>query len=306
MQILSPAKINLRLKIEGRRDDGFHFLSMLNIFCDFCDEIEFNFINEPGINIEASPAGILPNSEKNFALIAAKKFYEKFGIAGGLSIKLIKNIPLGSGLGGGSSNAGFILRTLLRKFGGEILKREKYSKQEIITAVREIAAEIGSDVPFFLSQGTAKVGGVGEKVEDIELAYLENVSFLLILPGESVSTELVYADLRKIPPEKFKKDTLLEKNILTYEGLINSIENDLQDITARRSSLVRETLSSLNELNNFKACMSGSGSAIFMFNRHNPAISSGDIEDIKNHLKSFDLAIRETRFYKPESRLDNL
>lgn len=301
MIIQTPAKVNLRLKIEGRRDDGYHYLSMLNIFCDLCDELEIEIKDEPGITLDVEGAPSLNEPKKNFAYIAAEKFLTRFEIGKGLSIKLRKQIPVGSGLGGGSGNAAYVLKTLVRLFGKDLLMQKKCSEKELYAEVLKIGGEIGSDVYFFFSEGAAIIKGIGEKVYDIRAPFLENMTFALILPQESVDTKLVYQDLREQKIE-IQIDEELDAFVpitagLDYSKLLELVENDLQPITGARAPLVAEVLDRMQKLPEYVTAMSGSGSAIFALKREDPDLNDSDMQIIQTQLQGLPLKTRKTTFF---------
>src|SRR5215475_14377466 len=157
MQILAPAKINLSLKILGRRSDGFHELDTLIAPISLYDEIRID--KRPhGIGFSCDDPS-LPQDDDNLAVRAAKAFFETTKIEPAISIELKKKIPHGAGLGGGSSDAASVLLALNELFEAK-LSRE---------ALAEMAKPLGSDVPFFLFQSAALCKGRGELVSPVKL-----------------------------------------------------------------------------------------------------------------------------------------
>src|SRR5213082_570486 len=138
MQVLAPAKINLSLKILGRRSDGFHEIETLIAPISLYDKIDIDRQSR-WIDFSCDDPTV-PSGDENLIVRAAKAFFEKTKISGGVSIKLQKKIPHGAGLGGGSSDAAATLRALNQLF------ETKLSPQELAN----IGSAIGSDVPFFL------------------------------------------------------------------------------------------------------------------------------------------------------------
>src|SRR6266550_9194116 len=159
MQILAPAKINLSLRILGRRNDGFHELDTLIAPISLYDEIRIDK-ERPGKVIEFrcdDPS--VAEGDDNLAVRAAKAFFETTKIEPAVSIELRKKIPYGAGLGGGSSDAASVLLALNELFEAK-LSRE---------ALAEIGEPIGSDIPFFLFQSAALCKGHGEMVSSLKL-----------------------------------------------------------------------------------------------------------------------------------------
>src|SRR3954469_21339572 len=179
MQVLAPAKINLSLKVLGKRADGFHEIETLIAPISLCDTIDIEKQNR-WIDFSCDDP-TLPGGDENLVVRAAKLFLEQAKIKSGVSIKLEKKIPHGAGLGGGSSDAAAMLRALNELFETN-LSREELGK---------IAAEIGSDVPFFLFNSAAVCKGRGEIVEPAKLK--SKLSILLLKPAFGVPTAWAYS-----------------------------------------------------------------------------------------------------------------
>src|SRR5438477_6767716 len=190
MEVRAPAKINLSLKILGRRNDGFHELDTLIAPISLYDEIRIDK-GRPGKVIEFrcdDPS--VAKGDDNLAVRAAKAFFETTKIEPAVSIELRKKIPHGAGLGGGSSDAASVLLTLNELFKAKLSRN----------ALAEIAQPIGSDVPFFLFQSAALCKGHGEMVSAVKLN--RQFSILLLKPAFAVSTGWAYShwqNSREIP-----------------------------------------------------------------------------------------------------------
>ena len=252
MQVLAPAKINLSLKILRRRDDGFHDIETLIAPVSLCDKID----------IERQPRWIdfgcddpsIPSGDENLVIRAVKMFFGATNIRGGVSIQLEKQVPHGAGLAGGSSDAAAALIALNRMFA------TKLSRDALV----EIAASIGSDVPFFLFQSAAVCKGRGEVVTPTRLD--KQLSILLLKPGFSVSTHWAYSrwqDAREIPevpyaPQEFGGHTF-----------INDLERPVFEKLVFLAQLKR-WLVKQSEVG--AALMSGSGSTVFAVLRENVAV----------------------------------
>src|SRR5256886_9923533 len=168
MQILAPAKINLSLRVLGKRPDGFHEIETLIAPISLHDKIDIEKQNR-WIDFSCDDP-TLSSGEDNLVVRAAKLFFEKTKIKSGVSIKLEKKIPHGAGLGGGSSDAAATLRALNELF------ETKLSREELA----EPGSTIGSDVSFFLFESAAVCKGRGEIVEPAKLK--TKLSILLLKP----------------------------------------------------------------------------------------------------------------------------
>ncbi len=188
----SPAKVNLGLWVGRKRPDGFHDIVTIIAPVAFHDLVS---IHRTSSNIEVIPWGRKPQATsrkqgvpwdfRNLAYRAAETFFRAARIPGGCSIRIAKRIPVGGGLGGGSSNAATVLIGLNRMFGQPLDRRR----------LRRVAASLGSDVPAFLMKGPSIARGRGEKLRRIRLPRLE---LLLCFPGYPVPTAWAYAELDRL------------------------------------------------------------------------------------------------------------
>ncbi|MBP7795936.1 MAG: 4-(cytidine 5'-diphospho)-2-C-methyl-D-erythritol kinase [Elusimicrobiales bacterium] len=250
------AKVNLFLEILGRRDDGYHNIKSLFARVDIYDSLKIS-INEKslGISLEVinkSNAFNIANTN-NLVYRAADMFMREFDIKSGVSITLTKNIPLGAGLGGGSSDCGMTLAAL-----SDIFKIKDYKR------VFDIGASLGSDVPFFLKNTSfACCEGRGEIVTPLDIkAFLPSV--LVVFPSVSISTKEVYQSMdHQYTPktdlfDMFVSELMEEKMVDFSRYLFNRLEattfNISKEVGQLKELLLSEGLFSL---------MSGSGSSIF-------------------------------------------
>ena len=184
----SPCKVNLLLNILGRRGDGFHELETVMQPVNLCDELAFERGGN-GIRLTCGEKG-LPTDSRNLVFRAAEKFFAAAKISDGVKIHLRKKIPLAAGLGGGSGNAAATLLALNELFDAPIASGK----------LQEIAATLGSDVPFFLQGKPALALGRGEKIQPLgELPALDDKAILLIHPGFGISTPWAYQNLARFP-----------------------------------------------------------------------------------------------------------
>ena len=181
VSISSPAKVNLYLEILGQRADGFHEIESVMQLVDLCDRVHLERA-PTGIHLRVS-GGDVPAGPSNLAYRAAALLARRSGLRDGVRIHLDKRIPVGGGLGGGSGNAAAVLAGLTRL----------YDLEETPERLARLGAELGSDVPFFLSPGLALVTGRGEQVRP--LAPWPPGWMVLANPGVAVSTAWAYAEV---------------------------------------------------------------------------------------------------------------
>ena len=243
MQVLAPAKVNLSLRILGRRADGFHEIETFITPISLRDELDLE-VQSTGIRLDTDDAS-LSTGEDNLVVGAAKTFFAETGVNGGVSIHLRKRIPHGAGLGGGSSDAASTLVALNELFDTK-LPRE---------ALAKLAESLGSDVPFFIFQSAALCRGRGELISPQRLS--EPFSLLLLKPQFGVPTPLAYSrwqDSIEIPeiryaPQKFHGHTFV---------------NDLErPVFEKFVFLARLKMWLLGQPEVAVALMSGSGSTLF-------------------------------------------
>lgn len=269
LKISAPAKLNLFLEVVGRRSDGYHLLKSVFAKIDLADELELSCRTDGGVRLrlEGPFSKGLPSGSRNLAVRAAEAFLARFRIGRGVDIRLIKKIPPGSGLGGGSSDAASVLLGLGRIFfpgRGRALR----------PALRSLGKKLGADVCFFLTPWTvARASGAGEKLSPLvlkkDLPYV-----VLVYPGVESSTSLAYERLSlPVPALPHRLTTLrhlgkLEKSwkqglpLSRWQSLLfNRLEESVLPFvppTAR----VREFLADQGLRG---VVMSGSGSSVFGF-----------------------------------------
>lgn len=237
---LSPAKLNLGLKIVGKRNDGYHLLKTIFCLINLYDEVNLQTTRDGKISlIEHNQAW---SYQKDLAYKAAKLLQEKTQTTFGVNIKIKKTIPSGAGLGGGSSNAATVLIALNQ------LWETNLSNLELIN----IGKELGADVPFFIYGTNAVATGIGEQLETIKIP---QQYFVLIQPQFHLATRDVFTRL------EFKIDNLdVEK--LKIEYLLKHKENDLAKPAIAIEPQLKTILNELQQYGN--AVMTGSGSVVFL------------------------------------------
>ena len=246
------AKINISLDVAGRRPDGYHEMIMPMQTVSLCDELKLRFEGE-GIRARSN-LRYVPGDERNLAVRAAKRYLEAIGEPDrGLRIELDKRIPVGAGMGGGSSDAAAVLRELNRACG-ERLSREK------LTA---LAGEIGSDVAFCLVGGTMLATGRGEILRPI--APLPPCRIVIVKPGFSISTPELFKKLDcapiRIHPDTAGLIEAMEQGDL--QGVCRRLYNVFEDVSDRRMRTIRQIKGGLLDGGALGAVMTGTGSAVF-------------------------------------------
>src|SRR5438552_15415012 len=249
MQVLAPAKINLSLKILGRRSDGFHEIETLIAPISLYDKIDIDRQSR-WIDFSCDDPTV-PSGNENLIVRAAKAFFERTKISGGVTIKLQKQIPHGAGLGGGSSDAASVLVALNKLF------EAKFSGEELA----QLGSAIGSDVPFFLFESAAICKGRGEIVSPTVLK--KKFSILLLKPAFSVLSAWAYSrwqDSKEIPGISYRTQN--------FDG--QDFVNDLERPVFEKFVFLAQLKAwLLKQAEVGAALMSGSGSTVFAVLRPN-------------------------------------
>jgi 4-diphosphocytidyl-2-C-methyl-D-erythritol kinase len=275
----SPCKVNLLLNILGRRADGFHELETVLQPVNLCDEIAFAYAGK-GIELSCSEKS-LPIGRDNLIFRAAEKFLAAAGISDGVKIHLEKRIPMAAGLGGGSGNAATTLLALNELFG----------KPLVAEKLPEIAASLGSDIPFFLQDKPALGLGRGEKIEPLEkLSALDGRAFLLIHPGFGIATPWAYKNLARFPAalngQKGRAQELI--SLLQAGDLKNATRqfyNSLEAPAFEKFPILQLYQEFLLAGGALAALMSGSGSTTFAI-CENLAAAESLVEKLKSKFGS--------------------
>ena len=184
----SPCKVNLLLNILGKRPDGFHELETVMHPVNVCDRVTCERGGR-GVHLTCSDPA-LPTDSNNLVVRAAAVFLQAAGVRDGLRIRLEKRIPLAAGLGGGSGNGATTLLSLNEVFGLPLSADR----------LHQLAAALGSDVPFFLQARPALATGRGEHIQSFDFfPALRGAAFLLIHPGFGIATAWAYQQLARFP-----------------------------------------------------------------------------------------------------------
>lgn len=244
-KLKAHAKINLSLQVIGLREDGFHEIDSIMQSVSLFDNLTLSR-QTAGITVKTSDLRI-PSDERNIAYKAARVFLDKTGVEQGVKIEIEKNIPIAAGLAGGSADAAAVLVGLNQMFGTGL------TGSDLIN----LAASVGSDVPFCIEGGTARCRGRGEIVEKLDIPEIGKLIFIIVKPEVSISTKWAY--------ENFDRVFIAEKRLAgTHQQMTGiTLYNDLEKVVLPQYPEVEKIKKRLIHLGCPQALMSGSGSAVF-------------------------------------------
>lgn len=252
--MLAPAKINLDLLITGRRADGYHLLDSLVAFTEFGDELVACESQGLTLEIKGPFAKELKVNQDNLILKAARAICKKTGIIPNIKFTLIKNLPVSSGIGGGSADAAAALKLCIDFFSLDLND----------TKLNEIALKLGADVPVCLRSSTSHMSGVGEKMIGVKL--ISNMHVLLVNPGLSISTPTVFAAYKN-SVEIFDEARSFLNNQMHLPLMIDTLKKSRNSLQGPATSLeprIKDVLTVLKNIDNiFLSRMSGSGATCF-------------------------------------------
>ncbi|MDE0798682.1 MAG: 4-(cytidine 5'-diphospho)-2-C-methyl-D-erythritol kinase [Nitrosomonadaceae bacterium] len=236
----APAKLNLFLHVVGRRSDGYHLLQTVFRFLDFSDQVSFTIRDDDKIQLNTPISGV--PAEKNLCIQAAQLLQKESGTSLGVEISLEKIIPMGGGLGGGSSDAATTLLALNR------LWDLNWSREKLM----ELGLNLGADVPVFIFGENAFAEGVGEKLKPIKLL---PAWYLVLTPPVHVSTADIFAS------KELTRNTIPVRIPPFSVGLGH---NDLESVVCLAYPQVARHLEWLRQLNRTTmVAMTGSGACVF-------------------------------------------
>ena len=245
----APAKLNIMLKVTGVRPDGYHELVSVMVPVGLFDKLEFEKRRAKGIRLTCKGIPV-PNDKTNLVFRAASLFFSRSGIKPGLNIKLTKKIPVGAGLGGGSSDAACALMALNKMHGRPLSFKN----------LERLAVALGADVPFFLYRRPCTAEGIGEILNPIE--NWPKFWYIIITPDFEVSTSWVYKNL-KLELTSREYSFIIERLIKKSVHPRDILENDLESVTASHFPVIRHIKRSLMESGAEGTLMSGSGPSVF-------------------------------------------
>jgi 4-diphosphocytidyl-2-C-methyl-D-erythritol kinase len=262
LKIRSPAKVNLFLEVIGKRKDNYHEIETVMQSITLYDILYFRSTAQLGLRCDSAEEVsvitdnlALENQEDNLVYRAIMLMKKEYGIKKGVSVELYKKIPIGAGLGGGSSNAASTLIALNQ------LWRLGLSKSELVL----LGSRLGSDVPFFIYGKTGLVKGRGEIV--FPLPVNPNFYYTIIYPPISVTTGNIYKNL-KFPLTKTNKNVNIMVNKLlkqrvNYKEIKKLLYNRLESVALRQYPVLKTTHQAIHKIATDGLLLSGSGSSFF-------------------------------------------
>ena len=252
MRIKAYAKINIALDVVGKREDGYHLLKMIMQTVDLYDVIEIIKISSNDIKLICNKPYV-PTDERNLAYKAANLFKQTYNINEGVSINLIKNIPVSAGMAGGSSDAAAVLKLMNRLFNINATDEE----------LRILGLKLGADVPYCINGGTALCEGIGEKIT--QLKPFKDKIVVIVKPPFGVSTKEVYKafDLSKVIYHPRVDDIMKAMKNDDIHFVANNMRNLLENVTLRKHRVISNIKEEFKSLDAIGTMMSGSGPTVF-------------------------------------------
>jgi 4-diphosphocytidyl-2-C-methyl-D-erythritol kinase len=270
VRLKTPAKINLGLVVGLPRSDGFHDLTTVFVRINLCDEVEIESIagTRPDCRLQITDCRVqsvrtgLPTGNDNLCVKAARRFQQKTGIRQPVEIRLRKRIPVGAGLGGGSSDAAAVLKGMNRLFDKPLDSRE----------LHDLALELGSDVPFFLRRSACVATGRGDVLNPVRFPKLH---ILLHIPGFPVNTPWAYRELDRLRGQRPRLAAGLTQQAFClniaiarlkagrFGSLAGLLHNSFEEPVFRLHPGLRTIKARFLKAGADAALLSGSGSALF-------------------------------------------
>ena len=233
----APAKLNLMLRIIGRRADGYHLLQTVFQFIDRCDFLDFEILKDSRIELKTPLAGVPP--ETDLTVRAARLLQESAGVRKGVRISVHKRLPMGGGLGGGSSDAATVLMAL--NYFWEVGLTEE--------TLIQLGVRLGADVPVFIKGRSAWAEGVGETLTPLDLP---QPWYVIVIPPCHVSTREIFSD----------PDLTRNSNPVKIKNFLEGMEaNDCLPVVRDKYPQVKQALSELSQFGN--ARLTGTGACVF-------------------------------------------
>lgn len=256
ISLLSPAKLNLFLKVVNKRPDGYHNLITLFERINLCDVVTLRLNHEGDIRVFCHHPDV-PLGPKNLGFMAARLLKEKFSLRQGVHIHIKKRIPVASGLGGGSSNAATVFCGLNK------LWRLSLGRPELL----RYAKEIGSDVPFFLYDCSWAIGiQRGDAIKELSLG--TKLWHVLVVPRLKVYSHEIFARFRVAPRMQLTKK-MADVNMLPalrendLSNVSKLLSNDLESTVTELQPQISKLTNKIRSLSALGVCLSGSGPAVF-------------------------------------------
>ncbi len=245
---LAPAKLNLFLYVLGKRKDGYHDIFTLMQKVSLYDKISVSLEDGDSITINASMNGITLD-ERNTAHLAASLFFGHKNIGKKhVTVMLEKHIPVESGMGGASSDAASVLKTLNRLL-------PSYREDQLY----ELSKQAGSDVPFFMIDGPGLATGRGDIVKKVEIT--DHLYYVVVKPDFGISTKWAYSQLKILTNSELP--LMCDRALYTRDDIMRCLQNDLETVTGRYTPEIKAIKEKLLSYGAKAAMMTGSGSCIF-------------------------------------------
>jgi len=250
----APAKINLGLEVGTRRDDAYHNVNTVFVAVDLYDDVVVRMTDTGEVICSVSGDASVPVDGSNIAVLALHMVREALSIAQGFDLRITKRIPVGGGLGGGSSDAASALIGARRA-----LRRPEFTDE----LLEDIAGRLGSDVPFFLRDGIAVGRGRGNDLEPLRIVL--PWTFLLVNPGQHVSTSWAYGMLDRCDRTRPMHDMgqLVRDSIANPSRMRDSLRNDFEPVVFRRYPQLGEMKDRLLATGATFALLSGTGGTLY-------------------------------------------
>lgn len=246
--VLSPAKVNLYLKVISKRPDGYHNILSIVDLISLYDSIYIEDIDTDEI-IVGDDKGVLPEGEGNTVFRAARMLREAASVNRGVRIFIEKQIPIGSGLGGPSTNAATVLKELRSRWGLTLSDGD----------LMQIGSRVGADVPLFLHGRPCVMEGTGDIISPIDLP---KMWYVVVYPNVAISTKRVYEGL-KIVLTNIRNDIKVRSNFKKINDIAIILENDLEYVGIAVCPRIGEIKNRLKKAGALGSLMSGSGSSVF-------------------------------------------
>ena len=256
MQLFPNAKINIGLNVVKKRPDGYHNIETVFYPIGLKDELyvaksDFIYARKVDYSLEVFGAEVTDDPEKNLIIRALRLFQKDFDIDA-VEIQLRKNIPFGAGLGGGSSDAAFMLKALNELFELHLTEGE----------LENYAVKLGADCPVFIRNKPVFATGIGNKFAPVDLS-LEGYHFVLVKPDVYVSTPEAYASIVPRQPENSITE-LIKQPVSAWR---DQVKNDFEPAVFKKHPVIQHVKDSLYDMGAVYASMSGSGSSVYgLFN----------------------------------------
>ncbi|MBM4264536.1 MAG: 4-(cytidine 5'-diphospho)-2-C-methyl-D-erythritol kinase [Deltaproteobacteria bacterium] len=279
MKIRAPAKINLSLRVVGKRADGYHLLDTIMLPVSLFDEIEIKKRaakdGRPQIRLSCAPRTV-PEDESNLAFKAARLILAQSGAPGALDIHITKRIPVGAGLGGGSTDAAATLVGINRLF------KLGFSQRRL----EKLGTRLGADVAFFINAKPARARGIGDRLTPINK--VPCLWLVIVYPKFAVSTAWVYGNLDVKKLTKSASKISIRTLLGNTNGINELLVNDLEAVTIGRHPKIESLKRKLTQAGASGTLMSGSGSSVFgIFNSRQKATKAFDRLRRESGLEAF-------------------